>query len=98
MAVLGLFSPELEQSAGQIGSRWWALVPIGLLVIWGLLKANYEELKRASRPGESRVYNAPPGMRPIGYYVHQFREEERRDYERLKVENAALKRQLGLPH
>jgi hypothetical protein len=73
-------------------------VPVGLLVLWGLLKENYAELKRASRPGESRVFNRPLGTRPIGYYVHRLKEEERKEFERLKVENAALKRQLGLPH
>jgi hypothetical protein len=41
--------------------------------------------------------NPPLATRPIGYYVHRLQEEERKEYERLKVENAALKRQLSLP-
>lgn len=44
-----LFSPELAELAvsASVGfSRWWALAPLVLLVLYGLMKANYEEYSK----------------------------------------------------
>jgi hypothetical protein len=95
----GYYSPEIARGMQlEAGSRWMAVVPIALLVVWGLLKENYNELVRASRPGETRIFNPPLYNVPVGYYKFRLQEEEREHYERLKVENASLKRQLGLSH
>jgi hypothetical protein len=105
LGFLGFFSPEIEDTAVRFGSRWWALLPIGLLILWGLLKANYDELERASSPGESKAFTPPLPRFPMGYYVHKLQKEEREAFEQMKKdlkrkdeEIAALKRQLGLPH
>lgn len=96
---LGFYSPELAKAARiEAGSRWMAVVPIALLVVWGLLKENYNELVRASRPGESRIFNPPLYNVPTGYYRFRLQEEEREQFEWMKVEIASLRRQLGLPH
>ncbi len=33
-------------------SLWWALAPIGLLFLYGLLRANYEEYRKVERKAE----------------------------------------------
>lgn len=59
LGFIGLAWPDVAEEVAGLESRWWVLVPAGLLVIWGLLKANYDELERASHPGESTAFEPP---------------------------------------
>jgi hypothetical protein len=48
-AVLTFFSPELAQVSWisvPALSRWWALLPLGVLFLYGMLRANYEAFKK----------------------------------------------------
>jgi hypothetical protein len=94
LVVLGFLSPELAMAAQtELGSRWWALVPVGVLILWGILKANYEQFQRVEKLANERggtsgaeYINAPPGMKPIGYYMFRLEKEEREELERYRAE------------
>jgi hypothetical protein len=46
LAIAAYFSPELAKKSSQAwngASRWWTAAPIGLFVLYRLLRANYQE-------------------------------------------------------
>ncbi len=53
------------------------------------------DLGHASPPPGTAI-NPPLSMKPTGYYSYKIQKEEREEFERLKVENAELRRRLGL--
>jgi hypothetical protein len=46
-------------------------------------------------PAAVESFNLPTNMPPTGYYVYRVQKEEREEFERLKVENAELRKRLG---
>jgi hypothetical protein len=56
ISALGLLSPELAKLAQTgVGSRWWALIPVGVLFVWGLLCANHELFQKTVKAEVARA-------------------------------------------
>lgn len=70
LAIVGYFNPELAKQSSQAwhgASRWWSALPIGVLVLYRILRANYLEFAALEQRLKAKLPEFRPRVLPVDY-------------------------------